>query len=295
MPLVVTAPSSSLVPYARQTLASIRQQIGLLMGELTYGPVLSATSTTFVLDAIARYPDNAQRLVGGIAYVVSGVGVGQSRVVTATVQATKTATVQTAWTTTPDSSSVIEVWVADRDPVDVNNAINLAILDAQELVFVPDRLNPTAISSTYREITIPPSFLYVYGFRMKNTDGKWVEYHLQYSVDDLGQAGGDRNFYLNGSTLVIWPTLSASNLLTDMWVLGYRRPVQLVNDYDVSDVRSDYLVFYAATLLEASKAGGSTIDPEDHGSRAANWLRSAMEIRMRLETALEPNTQEVYP
>jgi hypothetical protein len=283
-------------PYVTETLAVVRQRTGLLMGELTYGAITSATPTTFVADFIARYPDNAQRLVGGIAYIVQGTGAGQSSVVTATVQATRTATIQVPWVVTPDATSKVEVWVSDRDPQEVNNAINLAITDAQELVLVPVRMNPTAIDQTnFREVTIDPAMTYVYGFRYKDANSVWREYRLVYTGDDLSNRQGDRNAFLTGNILVINPTLNASILLSNMWVLGYRRPNLLVNDTDVSDVRTDFLVYKAATLLEESKAGSPTVDPEDHGGRGSNWLREALDIRARLATPVEPNTLEVKP
>jgi hypothetical protein len=296
MPTLILSPlAGGLGPYVKEDLQTIRRRTGLLMGELTYGPVLSATSSTFVLDAIARYPDNAERMVGGIAYIVAGLGAGQSRVVTSTTQATKTATIQTNWTTTPDATSIIEIWQGDRDPQEVNNAINLAILDAQELVFIPDRQNPTAIDANFRELSLPTGFVYVYGFEYKDAGGNYREYHMQYDYTGLSDGAGDRNMYLRGPVLVIRPVLSASIALADMWVLGYRRPSLLVNDTDVSDVRTDFLVFKAATLLEESKAGSTAVDPEDHGGRGSNWLREALDIRVRLQTALEPNTVEVKP
>lgn len=297
MPTIIMSPlAGGLGPFTFEDLATIRRRTGLLIGELTYGPVTSGTTTTFVMDALKRYPDDYTKAVGGTAYIVSGTGAGQARVVSGTTQATGTGTVALAFSPAPDSTSVIEIWPALRTPEDVNNAINLAVLDAQELVWVPDRANPTAIDTTYyRELSLPSSFIAVYGFRYRDASGLYRTYRMTGEPEDLPQSSGLRSVALAGSLLIIRPELSASTALADMWVLGYRRPALLVNDTDRSDVRTDFLVYKAATLLEETKAGGGDIDPEDHAGRAANWLREALDIRQRLTTDLEPNTQEITP
>ena len=297
MPTIILSPlSNGLGPYVKEDLQTLRRRTGLLMGVLTYGTVLSATSTSFVLDAIKRYPDDYAKAVGGVAYVVSGTGAGQSRTVTGTTQATGTVTVSLAFSPVPDTTSVVEIWPASMEPQAVNNALNLSVIDAQELVFIPDRQNPQSIDTTYyRELALPAGFIYVYGFQYKDSGGLWRVHYPAMNSDDQPSGDGDRSFFLIGTTMVLKPTLSASINLSDMWVLGYRRPALLVNDTDVSDVRTDFLVYKAATLLEEANAGGGEVDPEDHAGRGTNWLREALDIRARMMTALEPNTLEVKP
>lgn len=297
---MVTIPMSPLAgglgPYVTETLATIRERVGLLMHVLIVGQLTAATASSFSMEQLKKYPNDAEPAVGKVAYIVDGTGAGQLRTVTATVGSTGTGSVSPNWTVTPDTTSIIEIWADDLTPEEVNNAINLAIVNAQELVLVPDRQNPASIDTTYyRELAAPSGFVYVYALRYKDSSGYWREYRPTDNGDGLSFGAGDRNFFVNGSTLVIRPDLSASVSLGDIWVLGYRRPALLVNDDDVSDVRTDFLVFKAATLLDEGRASGGEVDPNDHGGRAANWTREYLEIRTRMQTALEPNTVELKP
>lgn len=66
-----------------------------------------STSTTIKLDASASAVDNLYNEL--ICYIVSGTGAGQSRQVTGYVGSTKVATVDAAWATTPDATSVFQL------------------------------------------------------------------------------------------------------------------------------------------------------------------------------------------
>jgi hypothetical protein len=65
-------------------------------------------STTIVLDTGASATDGFY--VNDIVTIVGGTGVGQARAITAYTGATKTATISPSWTTTPDNTSVFEIF-----------------------------------------------------------------------------------------------------------------------------------------------------------------------------------------
>lgn len=77
------------------------------LGIVDNGTLQSATGTTAVLRAAASFGNS--RLVGAVLLITGGTGVGQSRVITAYVDATDTATVDT-WDTTPDNTSTYVVF-----------------------------------------------------------------------------------------------------------------------------------------------------------------------------------------
>lgn len=77
------------------------------LGIVDNGTLQSATATTAVLRSAASFGNS--RLVGATLLITGGTGVGQSRVITAYVDATDTATVDT-WDTTPDNTSTYVVF-----------------------------------------------------------------------------------------------------------------------------------------------------------------------------------------
>ena len=68
----------------------------------------ASTSTTLVMDAAASFGDNTLR--GHFALIVAGTGVGQSAFVDSNVGSTDTLTISPAWITTPDTTSVCELY-----------------------------------------------------------------------------------------------------------------------------------------------------------------------------------------
>lgn len=72
------------------------------IGIVDAGTLQAATGTTAQIRSAASFTDN--QLVGHTIFLTGGTGVGQSRLVTASVGSTDTCTVDT-WTTTPDNTS----------------------------------------------------------------------------------------------------------------------------------------------------------------------------------------------
>lgn len=76
-------------------------------GQVATDTAQAGTSTTITLAAGDTQADDYYN--GMLVYIVSGTGVGQERTITDYVNATKVATVGTAWTTTPDATSVYRI------------------------------------------------------------------------------------------------------------------------------------------------------------------------------------------
>ena len=75
---------------------------------LATGTAQSGGATSIVLAAAENFGVN-NNPVGALVTILSGTGKGQSRVITAYTNTTDTATVDTAWTTNPDNTSVYAV------------------------------------------------------------------------------------------------------------------------------------------------------------------------------------------
>jgi hypothetical protein len=110
------------------------------------GTLASATSTTATLDSGASISDGLYN--GLVIRIDSGTGSGQSRVISAYVGSTKTATVSAAWATTPDNTSVYYVFkprlIWYRLPDDAVN--HLPVWEYQPLAFVNLAANTLAIA-----------------------------------------------------------------------------------------------------------------------------------------------------
>ena len=99
-------------------------------------------------------------------------------------------------------------------------------------------------------------------------------------------------FYrLVGNKVHVAPTIPAD--ATAFTVMGYRLPAQLVLDTDNAELPADYLVYMAASDLEASEMGGPQEDPAQHGSRGEAWFRKAQGALTRISTSWVPNTEPV--
>lgn len=279
--------------FTQETLAVLRRRVGTLLDRLQYGTLTSATASTFVAEFIKKFPDDAERLVGGTAYIVSGTGAGQSRLVTATTQSSGTATVSPNWTTNPDNTSVIEVFHGDLHPDRIKEALNLAILDVQELVMVQARENPSALDTTnFRHVTIPATFVAVYSLKVVNDSDAWTTYKMAQDPSYLDEH--PNSCALVGTKLYVRPTIASDATTATIYVYGYKKPGLLSSDSDTAEVRSDFLTYFACHLLDAGEAASNQLDPEDHGGRAANWLRLATTAKgLLVRTDIEPDTQLV--
>ena len=71
------------------------------------GTAQGGTSTTIQLAAASTFADD--ELIGNMVKITSGTGAGQSRQITDHVSSTDTSSVDRAWTTTPDATSVYEI------------------------------------------------------------------------------------------------------------------------------------------------------------------------------------------
>jgi hypothetical protein len=72
----------------------------------------SATSTTIVIDATSSSADSTYN--GCFIKIIKGTGAGQVKTISTYVGSTKTATVNSAWTTIPDSTSVYYIYDASQ-------------------------------------------------------------------------------------------------------------------------------------------------------------------------------------
>ena len=280
--------SETFVQVRQETRLVIRQRTGILLDKLVVGTATGGSPTSVSLEAIKRYPDES--FAGRTAAIVQGTGVGQSRIIVDSNQQDGVVFVSPSWATSPGAGSVVEIWTEDMTPERVNEAINLAILDAQEVVQVPVRVHPVSVSSDRLELELPDELVKVSGLLYRQAGGSFFQYE-EVGADWTREA--PRGYTLLGRTLYVSPAVPAEVPASELWIAGYKLLEVMDTDDDLSELPSEFLVYMAAYLLDAGEAASPVVDTAQHGPRSANWLRQALLIRDRMATAFAPNTVEV--
>lgn len=281
--------------FRRESLATIRRRVGYLRhrDRFVYGTATSVpTSTTFTLAEAKILQDGA--LKGGVAYVVAGTGAGQANRVANNASGTGLLTVAASWAVALDTTSVVEVWPENESPALVNEAINAAITDAQDQAVVKDvAANPT-LDASRKVVTPAATFTKVYALSWVDASGAWTRVRPVNYLDELRLADpGQYVFAVHNGKLYLNQPIPDDIAGADITLGGYRLPNLLTADADLAEVRSDYLVYKAAVLLESGKIANPQFDPEGHAQRANVWLREVARSYPALNTELEPNTTDL--
>jgi len=266
----------------------IRERIGRLLDKVVVGTLTGATGSSISLEALKLYPDES--FAGRIVSVVTGTGAGQERIIVDSDQQDGVAFVSPNWTTPPTAGATVEIWAEDLTPSRVNEAINLAILEAQEIVNVPVRVHPESISADRLELELPDELIKVSGLLYRQSGGAFMQYE---ALEADWTREHPKGYVLLGRTLYVSPAVPSEVLDADLWIAGYTLVPLLETDDATAQLPSDYLVFFAAALLEAGEAGSPVVDPTGHAARSALWQRQALLIRDRMATAFAPNTVDV--
>lgn len=281
--------------FRQETLATVRRRIGYLIkrDKFVYGTVLTApTSTTFTLES-AKIRQTGS-LKGGVVYCVSGTGSGQANIVSDNTQGTGLITTSASWGTALDATSVVEIWYDGLSPEVVNNAINDAINDAQDQAVVRAVDDNPTLDADRKVITPASTFTHVYALSWKDDTGNWFRARPVGNLDDLKLADpGVYVFAILNGTLVLNQAIPDDIAGADIYLSGYRLPSLLSADADLAEVRSDYLMYKAATILESAKIANPQFDPEGHAARANVWVREVARCYPTLNTEWEPNTVDL--
>src|SRR6185369_13892752 len=95
------------------------------------GTAQGGTSNTITLDSGASNVDNYYK--GSVVQIVSGTGAGQSRSITSYVGSTNVATMDLAWATAPDSTSIFSIKPTGTAIVTDKTGYSLTSLDSDSI------------------------------------------------------------------------------------------------------------------------------------------------------------------
>lgn len=284
------------IPFRQETRAQLRRRVGYLLfgrDKFQYATASAGAVNSATLAFIARSPDNAW--VGKTAYIASGTGSGQYRAVSASSQSASTITPATNFAPAPDATSVIELWPEGVLPDDVNEALSRAVLRASDIVQIVSDQQPASLvaitgGTDTIGVVLPANMVRVAQVRYLDSAQTW---HNYYPAEWLNRYAGD-TFTLGPSrTLYFYPPIPSSITQANMHCLGYRLPADFTADTDLCEVPPQYLIYFAAAMLDAGEAYGAELDPEQHSGRAANWLREAAALEPRMVTDWLPGTVNV--
>lgn len=279
--------------FRQVTRGALRRKIGFLVfgrDKFLHGTATAGTSTTFTLTEAQRFTTGA--LVGRVAHIVSGTGSGQSRLVSANTQGTGTCTVSPAWVTAPDVDSEIEIWDDRITPDEVNAKIDLAVLEASDLTPIYAESASPTLNADRDIVTLPATFTHLIDFSyIGSADRISVRYYPRQYINL--QTDEPHFVMYPGRKINLSHAIPDDILGADMTVRGYRLPAEMDSDDDLCEIRPDYLIYKAATSIEASAIGSSVNDIENHDTRGAAWLRGALALEPRMAPVWEPYTQRV--
>lgn len=275
----------SMALFRAETKARIRRRIGYLIfgSEFVYGPIAARDSTTFTLLQAARMPDDY--FVGRVAHFL---GTGESLSVSDSENGTGMMTVLPAFNVLPDVASEVEVWSDSVGITEVDEAINQAILDAADQSPVKVRATLDEFAVDRKSVELPETWSHLSGLYWEY--GNTIE-RPKY-VTDRGRfqpySTYPVEYTLEGHTIHLPYALPSS--VADIHVVGYRLPQELVEDSDECEVRSDYVVYKAASLLQMEDLGTVSSDPEAHSQRGSGWLSHAEMVRSKMKPRWDSNT-----
>lgn len=254
------------------------------------GVVASATANSVTITKAARF--GADHYTGAVIFFLDGPAIGTLTYVSANESGTGKLTLSPVPATMPVAGNKMEVWPEDTSVEDVNDSINLAILDVQHLASVLTVTTSPTIDVERKRITIPAGWdkiarlTYEYGgykFKLRPRDPR-----DRMPWDQLDQP---ETFDIEGQGIVIWGAIPDS--ATNLRLVGYALPTQLTDDTTLTTVRSDFLVYKAASILSQDNMAGELLDPQGQVQRATFWAQQAEQKKREMNMQVLSNTVRI--
>jgi hypothetical protein len=278
--------------YVQESLGAIRRRIGKMLYRRKFiqDTITAVGANTVTLPKAASLAGSS--LTGGLLYIQDGPAAGLLSNVSQSEQGTGLVTVLPSFGIAPLVGNHVELWPrGDVGPDEVNEAINLAILDIQNLVSVLVRGTPV-LASDRKSCTLPitsPALNKIARLSYKTADARRVSMRPRGGLDD---PRGDETFWIANETTLEWNQAIPSDA-TDITVVGYRPPKMLTLDADLAEVRSDYLVYKAAHTLTAGAVESPALDQDGNAIHANIWGSESLKIRQALLLQHAANTRKL--
>jgi hypothetical protein len=281
--------------YISESRSTIRTHIGRLMyGSRFLADTISAVgANTITLPKSSRF--GVDHFTGSVAYVVDGPVAGTSAYVASNAPGTGQLTLSPVPVVMPSMGNKVEVWPDETTPDEVNDAINLAVEDVQHLAATVAVVVSPTLDSARKRITIPASWTMV--ARLTYEDGG-IKYRFRpRDPRDPNPWDQDPPFTFDiendGVTrsIVVWGGVPTS--ATNLRLVGYAAPSLPTADTDAPVVRSDFVVYKAASILGQNRMATPLLDPEGSGNRATFWAQQAEQKKREMNAQAMSNTVRI--
>lgn len=274
--------------YVQENRAQIRAHIGRLMhGPRFLKDVVAVVGANYV-DAIKATRFGTDHYSGAAISFIDGPALGLTTYVSTSEPGTGRLTMAPVPATLPLVGNTLEVWPEDTDIEAVNEAINMAILDVQHLAASAVVQTSPTIDAERKRITIPATWnmvsrlTYEYGgfkYKLRPRDPRdrmpWDQLEPE-------------TFDIEGSTILVWGSIPAS--ATNLRLVGYASASLLANDVTTTPIRSDFLVYKAASILAQDTIAAELLDPEGSIRRATFWAQQAESKKREMNMQVLANT-----
>ncbi len=232
----------------------------------------------------------ADHYTGSVVYFIDGPAAGDSTYAAENEAGTGKITLLPVPPIMPEVGNKFEIWPEDTTVDDVNDAINLAILDVQHLgstvavatpVWDADRKR-AAIPATWDKVAYLSYDYGGYKYRLRPRHSRDMLPWEQYEPE---------TFDLESGYVVVWASVPAS--ATNVRLVGYALPTLLTSDVSTASVRSDFLVYKAASILSQDNMATDVLDPQGSQRRAVFWAQQAEQKKREMTTQVMANTVRV--
>jgi len=150
---------------------SIYESIGRNLGEIiSKGTPTNCTATTFQSDVLIH--PLAEQLIGKEAFIYSGGGAGQSRIVGSFDPSNNRVAFERLWNPVPSTNSSFIIFSGQHRVEDYESAMNRA-LGVAKLKYLEEKVGTTQLVGTQYEYPVPSGFEYISNIRLvpsSNTD-----------------------------------------------------------------------------------------------------------------------------
>jgi hypothetical protein len=278
--------------YISESRSTIRSHIGRLMfGSKFLADTISAVgANTITLPKSSRFGIN--HFAGAVLYVVDGPVAGTSTYVASNAPGTGQLTLSPVPAVLPSVGNKVEIWPDEMTPDEVNDAIDMAILDVQHLAAAVTVLTSPTIDVARKRVTVPATWSMV--ARLTYEDGG-LTYKLRprdprdpnpWDQDppttfDIENDGMTRS-------IVVWGGVPTS--ATNLRLVGYNPPTKLATDTDTTIIRSDFVVYKAASILVQDSMATPEMDPRGSGNKATFWAQQAEAKKREMNAQAMSNT-----
>lgn len=279
--------------FVAETRAKVRERIGRLMYGARYlKDTISEVGPTYVATPKSmRF--GSDHFSGATLTVVVGATAGTTTYVSTNEPGTGRLTLLPIPLVMPSVADTIEVWPDGIATDDVDEAIAMAMLDVQNIsAAIAVQTSPT-IDSDRKRIAIPATWTAIARLSFEYGGLKYVLRPRDPRDPQPWDQDWPVTFDIESTNRQIVVLGGIPDSVTNVRLVGYALPSLPTADTDQLPLRSDFLVYKAASILVQNQMATAELDPEGSGSKAQFWASQAEAIKRQMQGQALSNTARI--